>query len=184
MNLSLSWDSAPAGNRQVGEQGIPLTVSDPSPFPSVIMALVLFYSFVRTRARKMTGLSSRPETPKKRSVCETNPAFRAVYRPPPSMSEATSLVNPTNYRVCTTQPIDLAAHMVLLGESLGVIGQKLRDHDVSTDSRTCPGLSLFVSATGCRQAAVVRTVGTTLSHVTLFAFECIRLLILVSACMA
>ncbi|XP_043225515.1 uncharacterized protein LOC122384941 [Amphibalanus amphitrite] len=49
--------------------------------------------------------------------------------PPPSMSEATSLVNPTNYRVCTTQPIDLAAHMVLLGESLGVIGQKLRDHD-------------------------------------------------------
>ena len=55
----------------------------------------------------------------------------AARRPPPSMSEATSLVNPTNYRVCTTQPIDLAAHMVLLGESLGVIGQKLRDHDVS-----------------------------------------------------
>ena len=60
----------------------------------------------------------------------------SVIRPPPSLSEATSLVNPTNYRVCSTQPIDLAAHMVLLGESLAVIGQKLRDHDVSTPPGT------------------------------------------------
>jgi len=31
----------------------------------------------------------------------------------------------------STQPIDVAAHLALLGESLGIIGQRLKEHQVS-----------------------------------------------------
>lgn len=31
----------------------------------------------------------------------------------------------------STQPIDVAAHLALLGESLGRIGQRLKEHQVS-----------------------------------------------------
>lgn len=30
----------------------------------------------------------------------------------------------------STQPIDVAAHLALLGESLGIIGQRLKEHQV------------------------------------------------------
>lgn len=30
----------------------------------------------------------------------------------------------------STQPIDAAAHLALLGESLGIIGQRLKEHQV------------------------------------------------------
>lgn len=30
----------------------------------------------------------------------------------------------------STEPIDVAAHLALLGESLGIIGQRLKEHQV------------------------------------------------------
>ncbi|XP_045122036.1 HMG box-containing protein 4-like isoform X2 [Portunus trituberculatus] len=39
------------------------------------------------------------------------------------------LPSPTPYRVTGTHPIDVAAHIKLLGESLNNIGQKLKEHE-------------------------------------------------------
>ena len=38
---------------------------------------------------------------------------------------------PTFYKVHGCSPIDVAAHLKLLGESLNNIGQKLKEHEVS-----------------------------------------------------
>lgn len=46
----------------------------------------------------------------------------------------TDLPTPAPYRVTGTNPIDVAAHIKLLGESLNNIGQKLKEHEVKDDT--------------------------------------------------
>ena len=49
---------------------------------------------------------------------------------PPVKKEANdSLVGTGSYKVVGTQPIDVAAHLKLLGESLTIIGERLKEHE-------------------------------------------------------
>jgi len=41
------------------------------------------------------------------------------------------VVGPGLYKVIGTQPVDVAAHLKLLGESLSIIGERLKEHEVS-----------------------------------------------------
>lgn len=41
------------------------------------------------------------------------------------------VVGPGLYKVIGTQPVDVAAHLKLLGESLTIIGERLKEHEVS-----------------------------------------------------
>lgn len=41
------------------------------------------------------------------------------------------VVGPGLYKVVGTQPVDVAAHLKLLGESLTIIGERLKEHEVS-----------------------------------------------------
>ena len=43
---------------------------------------------------------------------------------------ATELSPPGSFRVTGSSPIDVSAHIKLLGESLNNIGQKLKEHEV------------------------------------------------------
>lgn len=40
------------------------------------------------------------------------------------------VVGPGLYKVVGTQPVDVAAHLKLLGESLSIIGERLKEHEV------------------------------------------------------
>jgi high mobility group protein 2-like 1 len=46
------------------------------------------------------------------------------------------VVGPGLYKVIGTQPVDVAAHLKLLGESLTIIGERLKEHEVSLFRRT------------------------------------------------
>lgn len=43
---------------------------------------------------------------------------------------AEPVVGPGLYKVVGTQPIDVSAHLRLLGESLTIIGERLKEHEV------------------------------------------------------
>merc|ERR1711892_1449053 len=46
-----------------------------------------------------------------------------------AVSKARPSSDPSSYRVTGTQPIDVAAHLTLLGESLSIIGERLTEHE-------------------------------------------------------
>lgn len=46
--------------------------------------------------------------------------------------------NDTSVKNINTQPLDVAAHLKLLGESLSIIGQRLKEHEVSDGIRNKP----------------------------------------------
>jgi high mobility group protein 2-like 1 len=51
-----------------------------------------------------------------------------------------TVLGPGLYKVVGTQPVDVAAHLKLLGESLTTIGKRLKEHEVSLASamlQTC-----------------------------------------------
>ncbi|XP_050732386.1 HMG box-containing protein 4-like isoform X2 [Eriocheir sinensis] len=99
-----------------------------------------------------TGRPSRPPPPARANLINkggVKPAPRPDPNPtppPPSLTSQgaghhrqpgqkgqrlTDLPSPAPYRVTGTNPIDVAAHIKLLGESLNNIGQKLKEHEVS-----------------------------------------------------
>lgn len=43
---------------------------------------------------------------------------------------AEPVIGPGIYKVVGTQPIDVSAHLRLLGESLTIIGERLKEHEV------------------------------------------------------
>nr|CAD7462376.1 unnamed protein product [Timema tahoe] len=45
------------------------------------------------------------------------------------LTKVESVVGPGLYKVVGTQPVDVAAHLKLLGESLSIIGERLKEHD-------------------------------------------------------
>jgi len=52
-------------------------------------------------------------------------------------------VGPGLYKVVGSQPVDVAAHLRLLGESLSIIGERLKEHEV----RTLKYLNYYLSPT-------------------------------------
>lgn len=53
-----------------------------------------------------------------------------MYRGGRSSLVAEPIVGPGMYKVVGTQPIDVSAHLRLLGESLTIIGERLKEHEV------------------------------------------------------
>ena len=53
-----------------------------------------------------------------------------IYRPGKAGLVTEPVVGPGLYKVVGTQPVDVAAHLKLLGESLTIIGERLKEHEV------------------------------------------------------
>ncbi|RZC40855.1 uncharacterized protein BDFB_000359 [Asbolus verrucosus] len=77
--------------------------------------------------RKGTGKGGAKSTGKKTPISKTSPS---------SLSYETSSISPpsprgkdSSYKVNGIKPIDVAAHLKLLGESLTIIGERLKEHE-------------------------------------------------------
>jgi high mobility group protein 2-like 1 len=57
--------------------------------------------------------------------------FHTCFRPGKVGLVTEPVVGPGLYKVVGTQPVDVAAHLKLLGESLTIIGERLKEHEVS-----------------------------------------------------
>jgi hypothetical protein len=62
--------------------------------------------------------------------------FCTRFRPGKAGLVTDPVVGPGLYKVIGTQPVDVAAHLKLLGESLTIIGERLKEHEVSLVRRT------------------------------------------------
>lgn len=93
---------------------------------------ILWYSFVFCIAGN--GKEQKPATSKKTIQLGLPSVVGNVPISPPSNRTGKDLVNEPMigtgmYKVVGTQPIDVAAHLKLLGESLTIIGERLKEHD-------------------------------------------------------
>lgn len=80
------------------------------------------------------GKEQKPATSKKTIQLGLPSVVGNVPVSPPSNRTGKDLVNEPMigtgmYKVVGTQPIDVAAHLKLLGESLTIIGERLKEHD-------------------------------------------------------
>ena len=85
--------------------------------------------FVNADEIVATGKVAPKSTGKKTPISKTSPG---------SLSYDTSSISPpsprgkdSSYKVSGIKPIDVAAHLKLLGESLTIIGERLKEHEVS-----------------------------------------------------
>lgn len=91
---------------------------------------VSFYFYSKISFWDLTGSSkgSSKSTGKKTPISKTSPG---------SISYDTSSISPPSprgkdgsFKVNGIKPIDVAAHLKLLGESLTIIGERLKEHEV------------------------------------------------------
>ncbi|XP_014614776.1 PREDICTED: HMG box-containing protein 4-like isoform X2 [Polistes canadensis] len=80
------------------------------------------------------GKESKPISSKKTLQLGVPSVIGSVPMSPPTNKAGKDLVNEPiigtgMYKVIGTQPIDVAAHLKLLGESLTIIGERLKEHD-------------------------------------------------------
>lgn len=80
------------------------------------------------------GKETKPASAKKTIQLGVPSVVGNVPVSPPSNRTSKDLVNEPvigtgMYKVVGTQPIDVAAHLKLLGESLTIIGERLKEHD-------------------------------------------------------
>ncbi|CAF2076937.1 unnamed protein product [Rotaria magnacalcarata] len=77
---------------------------------------------------------SKNEIQQHRSTTGTTPANKTLAQTPKSTKANVSSIDagspPSSFKVTGTTPIDVSAHLKLLGESLNNIGQKLKEHEV------------------------------------------------------
>lgn len=62
---------------------------------------------------------------------------------------AEPVVGPGMYKVVGTQPIDVSAHLRLLGESLTIIGERLKEHEVRGQIAVSGSLSVLLDSLLC-----------------------------------
>lgn len=75
-------------------------------------------------------------TPKRMTVTKTSAGPLAAFQPGITTYENVNVSPPSPrakeaYKVNDIKPIDVAAHLKLLGESLTIIGERLKEHEVS-----------------------------------------------------
>lgn len=73
-------------------------------------------------------------SPKKVTVTKTSAGPLAAFQPGITTYENVNISPPSGkeaYKVNGIKPIDVAAHLKLLGESLTIIGERLKEHEVS-----------------------------------------------------
>lgn len=81
-----------------------------------------------------TSPKGSSRSPKKVTVTKTSAGPLAAFQPGITTYENVNISPPSGkeaYKVNGIKPIDVAAHLKLLGESLTIIGERLKEHEVN-----------------------------------------------------
>ncbi|CAG9766774.1 unnamed protein product [Ceutorhynchus assimilis] len=86
----------------------------------------------KARGKDVAKLRDTSKSPKRMTITKTSSGPLAAFQPGITTYENTSPESPKGkevYKVNGIKPIDVAAHLKLLGESLAIIGARLKEHE-------------------------------------------------------